>query len=41
MVENSMIPRIILETDEMRIERIVKEKLNGVSPKPQKQHYGK
>jgi len=34
MVENSIIPKIVIETDEMRIRRIIKEKLNGVSPKP-------
>ena len=33
MVENSMIPGIIIETDDMRIKRIVEEKLNTDSLK--------
>jgi hypothetical protein len=33
MVENTMIEIIRFETEEMKWDRIIKEKLNGVSPK--------
>lgn len=33
-MENLSIPTIRFETEEMRWDRIIKEKLNGVSPKP-------
>jgi hypothetical protein len=33
-MENLSVPTIRFETEEMRWDRIIKEKLNGVSPKP-------